>query len=64
MSDQTLHTDSGIPVKEVYTGGDVTQNDHSLPGQYPYTRGVPTMYRGKALDHAPICRILHRRRKQ
>jgi methylmalonyl-CoA mutase N-terminal domain/subunit len=48
MSDQTLHTDSGIPVKEVYTGGDVTQNDHSLPGQYPYTRGVqPTMYRGK-----------------
>jgi methylmalonyl-CoA mutase N-terminal domain/subunit len=45
-------TQSGIPVKRVYTPLDVAQDDVvrdiGLPGEYPYTRGVqPTMYRAK-----------------
>ena len=43
---------SGIPVKRVYTPLDHADDDYlseiSLPGEYPYTRGVqPTMYRGR-----------------
>ena len=43
---------SGIPVKRVYTPLDHSDDDYlseiSLPGEYPYTRGVqPTMYRGR-----------------
>lgn len=45
-------TESGIPVKRLYTPLDLENRDYgddlSFPGQYPYTRGVyPTMYRGR-----------------
>ena len=48
----TFATQSGIPIKRLYTPLDVAHDDHlqdiGLPGEYPYTRGVqPTMYRGK-----------------
>ncbi len=46
-----FETDSGIPIKRLYTPLDVkgTYLDKiSFPGQPPYTRGVyPTMYRGR-----------------
>ncbi len=48
MSSKNISTDSGIQVKEVYTAEDNKHPDNSLPGQFPYTRGVqPDMYRGK-----------------
>ena len=45
-------TESGIPVKRLYTPLDLDDADYnrdlSFPGEYPYTRGVyPTMYRGR-----------------
>src|SRR5580658_6713517 len=50
-------TDSGIPIKEVYTPADAQPSapdpalpspGAELPGQFPYTRGIqPDMYRGK-----------------
>jgi methylmalonyl-CoA mutase N-terminal domain/subunit len=45
-------TESGLPVKRLYTPLDlegIDYNSHlSFPGEYPYTRGVyPTMYRGR-----------------
>jgi methylmalonyl-CoA mutase N-terminal domain/subunit len=42
-------TDSGIVIKSVYTANDIENNiDQSLPGDFPFTRGVqPDMYRGK-----------------
>jgi methylmalonyl-CoA mutase N-terminal domain/subunit len=45
-------TESGIPVKRLYTPVDLDCTDYSsdlsFPGEYPYTRGVyPTMYRGR-----------------
>ncbi len=41
-------TDSGIEIKELYTHADITSPDDSLPGQFPFTRGIqPDMYRGK-----------------
>ena len=40
-------TTSGIDVAPVYGAGDASP-DPSLPGEFPYTRGVyPTMYRGR-----------------
>jgi len=47
------YTDSGIPIKVVYSPDDLpqhcTQVPFELPGQFPYTRGVQTdMYRGKS----------------
>jgi len=48
MSTKNISTDSGIPVKEVYTAADCHNTDSSLPGEFPFTRGVqPDMYRGK-----------------
>ncbi|HPH84162.1 MAG TPA: methylmalonyl-CoA mutase family protein [Ferruginibacter sp.] len=48
MSTNKLTTDSDIPVNEIYTAADVTSTDKSLPGEFPFTRGVQsTMYRGK-----------------
>ena len=45
---KTLHTSSGIPIKEVYEHADVPADDRSQPGEFPYTRGIhKTMYRGK-----------------
>lgn len=45
-------TESGIPIKPLYTAKDVTSSskdiDLGFPGDYPFTRGVyPTMYRGR-----------------
>jgi len=41
-------TDSGIEVKQLYTKADITSEDNSLPGEFPFTRGVQAdMYRGK-----------------
>ena len=45
-------TDSGIPVKELYTPLDLAGSEYQagigFPGEYPYTRGVyPSMYRGQ-----------------
>ena len=45
-------TESGIPVKRLYTPADLAATDYvtdiGFPGAYPYTRGVyPTMYRGR-----------------
>ncbi len=45
-------TESGIPVKRLYTPLDLPEADYNrdlgYPGDYPYTRGVyPTMYRGR-----------------
>jgi len=41
-------TVDGITVKRVYTGDDVKHIDTSLPGQYPFTRGImPAGYRSR-----------------
>ncbi len=45
-------TQSGMPIKRLYTPEDVAGLDYArdigMPGEYPYTRGVqPTMYRAK-----------------
>jgi len=45
-------TSSRIPVRPLYTPGDLDGNDLEArvgyPGQYPFTRGIqPTMYRGR-----------------
>jgi methylmalonyl-CoA mutase N-terminal domain/subunit len=45
-------TESGIPVKALYTPLDVAGSDYrsdlGFPGEFPYTRGVyPSMYRGQ-----------------
>ena len=45
-------TESGIPVKRLYTPLDLADADYNgdlgYPGEYPYTRGVyPTMFRGR-----------------
>jgi methylmalonyl-CoA mutase, N-terminal domain len=47
-----VSTESGIPVRPVYTPEDVEGGDYleqvGLPGEYPYVRGIyPTMYRGR-----------------
>jgi methylmalonyl-CoA mutase N-terminal domain/subunit len=47
-----FRTESGIPVKRLYTPVDLESIDYDevlgYPGQYPYTRGVyPSMYRGR-----------------
>ena len=48
----TFTTESGIPVKRLYTPLDLEGIDYlsdiGFPGEFPYTRGVyPTMYRGR-----------------
>ncbi len=48
MPSKKLTTDSEIEIKEVYTAADLGKVDASLPGEYPFTRGVQSsMYRGK-----------------
>jgi methylmalonyl-CoA mutase N-terminal domain/subunit len=43
-----IRTDSGIEIKELYTGENSPAPDTSLPGDFPFTRGVqPSMYRGR-----------------
>ena len=49
--DVPFTTLSAEPIKPLYTAGDragKSEADDTLPGQYPYTRGVyPSMYRGR-----------------
>lgn len=50
--EEDFQTESGIPVKRLYTPLDLEEmhyeDDLGFPGQYPFTRGVyPTMYRGR-----------------
>ena len=47
MSTDTFKTDSGIPVKRVYSKKIALDNiDNEEPGKFPYTRGLyPNMYR-------------------
>lgn len=50
--DIKFETDSGIPIKPLYTPLDIRNHDFlnksGFPGQPPYTRGVyPSMYRGR-----------------
>lgn len=48
METSKKYTDSGIEVKQLYTGDDLPVRQPEMPGQYPFTRGVqPDMYRGK-----------------
>ncbi len=48
MSQEKITTDSGIEIKELYTVENTVMADHSLPGKFPFTRGVQaSMYRGK-----------------
>ena len=48
MSIKNISTDSGISIKEVYINADANNADKSLPGEFPFTRGVQSsMYRGK-----------------
>jgi methylmalonyl-CoA mutase, N-terminal domain len=43
-----ITTDSGIEIKELYTAVNSVAADGSLPGEFPFTRGVQaSMYRGK-----------------
>jgi methylmalonyl-CoA mutase, N-terminal domain len=43
-----ITTDSGIEINELYTGENNISRDNSLPGEFPFTRGVQaSMYRGK-----------------
>lgn len=47
-----FQTTSGISIQRIYTPVDIGEMDYlrdlSLPGEYPFTRGVqPTMYRGR-----------------
>jgi methylmalonyl-CoA mutase N-terminal domain/subunit len=51
---EKFETDSGIPVKPLYTPFDLPENDFDyleslgFPGEYPFTRGVePNMYRSE-----------------
>ena len=47
-----FETESGIPLKRIYTAADVADipaDELGFPGAYPFVRGVyPTMYRGRA----------------
>ncbi|PWB65945.1 MAG: methylmalonyl-CoA mutase [Deltaproteobacteria bacterium] len=47
-----FHTESGIPIKEIFTPKDIKEIDYirdiGFPGEYPFTRGVnPSMYRSR-----------------
>ena len=46
MSTDSIKTDSGIPVKRLYSRKIASKNaDNEEPGKFPYTRGLyPNMY--------------------
>lgn len=49
---EKFQTNSGIPLKRLYSPEDLADFDYNeelgYPGQYPFTRGIqPTMYRGR-----------------
>ena len=62
MSDSSVTTTSGIPVKAAYGPGDVPEGwDPGKPGVAPFTRGtLPGGYRDEALDDAPVRGLLER----
>ena len=67
--DADFTTVSSYPIRRLYTQADLAgwdaERDLGFPGQPPYTRGIhSTMYRGTALDHAPVRRFRHGRRHQ
>ena len=46
MNENTIKTDSGIPVKQFYSKEDIINGYESSPGTYPFLRGIhPSMYR-------------------
>ncbi len=48
MEEKKIETDSGIPIKKLYTAADAAETPDELPGSFPFTRGVQAdMYRGK-----------------
>jgi methylmalonyl-CoA mutase N-terminal domain/subunit len=48
MAEETKYTDSGISIKTLYQPDDLPAQPLSMPGEYPFTRGIqPDMYRGK-----------------
>ncbi|MEO5944254.1 MAG: methylmalonyl-CoA mutase family protein [Ferruginibacter sp.] len=48
MPTKKIATDSGIEINELYTSENSSESDQSLPGEFPFTRGVQSsMYRGK-----------------
>ncbi len=48
MDSKKITTDSGIEIEELYTANNSPKADTSLPGEFPFTRGVQSsMYRGK-----------------
>jgi methylmalonyl-CoA mutase, N-terminal domain len=48
MAQEKIETDSGIEIKELYSASNTVSADNSLPGEFPFTRGVQaSMYRGK-----------------
>ena len=48
MSNNPIITDSGIEIKESYDINDLSKQDESNAGEFPFTRGVQSsMYRGK-----------------
>ncbi|MEO7046973.1 MAG: methylmalonyl-CoA mutase family protein [Ferruginibacter sp.] len=48
MPTKKIATDSGIEINELYTSENSAGSDQSLPGEFPFTRGVQSsMYRGK-----------------
>ncbi|MEP7277809.1 MAG: methylmalonyl-CoA mutase family protein [Bacteroidota bacterium] len=49
MCDKKIYTDSGIEIKEIYTGADLPPGTPDSPaGVFPFTRGIqPGLYRGK-----------------
>jgi methylmalonyl-CoA mutase, N-terminal domain len=45
---KSIHTDSGIEIKEAYSKEDLPGAAHEQPGEFPFTRGIQhDMYRGK-----------------
>lgn len=48
MENEEKFTDSGISIKKVYSASDNSKEPQSLPGEFPFTRGIqPDMYRGR-----------------
>ena len=65
--DALFTTLTGEPVEPLYGPEDVGPFDERIgfPGEFPFTRGVyPSMYRGPAVDDAPVRRLRHGRGDQ
>ncbi len=40
MNENTIKTDSGIPIKQFFSKKDMRNTDESEPGTYPFLRGL------------------------